>query len=131
MDKSKRKKLEAAGWRIGSPADFLGLTDEEAKFVELKLALSDELRSQREDHGLTQTELAERLGSSQSRVAKMEAGDSTVSVDLLIRGLLAVGASPSEIAGAIDRTRPGKRSSTTKRQTSKPRAARRRSSAAS
>jgi hypothetical protein len=103
MDKSTRQRLERAGWSVGSAADFLGLSDEEAAFVELKLALSDELRARREDQGLTQTALAERLGSSQSRVAKMEASDATVSIDLLIRGLLVTGASRREIAGAIQR----------------------------
>ena len=103
MEKTKSKKLEQAGWRFGSAAEFLGLTEDEATFVELKLALSDELRSRRENQGLTQIALAEKLGSSQSRVAKMEASDPTVSVDLLIRGLLATGASRREIASAIDR----------------------------
>src|SRR5512139_3023789 len=102
MDSAKRKKLERAGWTIGSASDFLGLTDDEAAYVELKLALSDELRKRRENQGLTQVALAEKLGSSQSRVAKMEASDATVSVDLLIRGLLATGASRRDIAGAID-----------------------------
>lgn len=111
MDKAKRKRLEDAGWTVGSPADFLGLSEDEAAFVELKLALSYELRARRQDQGLSQTELAKKLGSSQSRVAKMEASDPSVSVDLLIRGLLAAGASRKEIASAIapkptSRTRP-------------------------
>jgi predicted XRE-type DNA-binding protein len=101
MDKAKRKRLEEAGWAIGSAADFLDLSSEEAAFVELKLALSEELRARREDQGLSQTALAKKLGSSQSRVAKMEASDPSVSVDLLVRGLLAAGASRKEIASAI------------------------------
>ncbi len=101
MDKAKRKRLEEAGWVIGSAADFLDLSADEAAFVDLKLALSEELRARREDQGLSQTALAKKLGSSQSRVAKMEASDPSVSVDLLIRGLLAAGASRNEIASAI------------------------------
>lgn len=101
MDKAKRKKLESAGWRVGSAVDFLGLSEDEAAFVELKLALSEELRTRREDQGLTQGALARKLGSSQSRVAKMEASDPSVSMDLLIRGLLATGATRREIASAI------------------------------
>jgi DNA-binding XRE family transcriptional regulator len=101
MDKAKRTRLEEAGWAVGSTADFLDLSADEAAFVELKLALSEQLRACREDEGLSQTALAKRLGSSQSRVAKMEASDPSVSVDLLIRGLLAVGASRSDIASAI------------------------------
>lgn len=122
MDKMKRKRLEEAGWTIGSAADFLELSASEAAFVELKLALSDELRARREDQGLSQTVLARKLGSSQSRVAKMEAGDPSVSVDLLIRGLLAAGASRKQIASAIApsaarRTRP---TASKRRATSKP-----------
>jgi DNA-binding XRE family transcriptional regulator len=104
MDRAKRKRLEQAGWSVGSTSEFLGLTEDEAAFVELKLALSDELRTRRESQGLTQEALARKLGSSQSRVAKMEASDATVSVDLLIRGLLAMGASRREIASAINRS---------------------------
>jgi DNA-binding XRE family transcriptional regulator len=101
MDKKKKDRLAAGGWRTGSAADFLGLSAEEAEFVELKLALSSELKDLRSEHGISQLELAQRLGSSQSRVAKMEASDPTVSVDLLIRGLFAAGATKADIASAI------------------------------
>ena len=103
MDKTKRKKLEAAGWKIGSAEEFLGLGQEEAAFVEVKLTLSEELRELRAKRGLSQVELAKRLGSSQSRVAKMEGSDPTVSIDLLIKGLLAMGATKGRIAKAIGR----------------------------
>jgi DNA-binding XRE family transcriptional regulator len=101
MDKARRQRLEDAGWAMGSAADFLDLSEDEAAFIDLKLALSDELRARREHQGLTQVALAKKLGSSQSRVAKMEASDPGVSVDLIIRGLLATGATRSEIASAI------------------------------
>jgi len=103
MTSSKSRRLERSGWAIGSPTDFLGLTDEEASFVELKLALAAGVRELREKQGLTQTALATKLGSSQSRVAKMEAGDRSVSLDLLVRSLLSIGAGPSEIAKWIRR----------------------------
>lgn len=103
MNSAKKRRLEGGGWRVGSAKEFLGLSEDEAAFVELKLALSDELRDRRQEEGLSQVELAKRLGSSQSRVAKMEASDPSVSVDLLIRGLLAAGASRSQIAKAIGR----------------------------
>jgi ParB-like chromosome segregation protein Spo0J len=106
MDTRKRKRLEEAGWRVGTADEFLELAPEESAFVELKLALSGELRDRRNELGLSQVELADRLGSSQSRVAKMEASDPTVTVDLLIRGLLAVGASRKEIAVAIGKPAP-------------------------
>jgi ribosome-binding protein aMBF1 (putative translation factor) len=107
MDASKRKKLERASWTVGSAQDFLGLSDDEAAFVELKLGLSERLRARRRELGLSQSALAKRLGSSQSRVAKMEASDPSVSLDLLVRGLLATGATRREIATAIVRKRSG------------------------
>jgi ribosome-binding protein aMBF1 (putative translation factor) len=105
MDTSKKKRLEAAGWRVGNAADFLELSPEEASYVELKLNLSETLRQKRDDEGLSQVELARRVGSSQSRVAKMESGDPTVSVDLLMRTLFAAGATKKEIADAIAKPR--------------------------
>jgi len=105
MDKKKRDRLGAAGWRTGDAAEFLELSPEEAAFVELKLALSTELKDRRSEQGLSQVQLAEKLGSSQSRVAKMEASDPSVSMDLLIRGLLATGASKRDIASAISKPR--------------------------
>lgn len=101
MEKSKRKRVEKSGWKVGSASDFLELTPVEAQLVEMKVALSTRLRKTRERRHLSQTELAERMGSSQSRVAKMEAGDPSVSLDLLVHGLLAAGASRREIASAL------------------------------
>ena len=101
MNKTKRTKLAAQGWRVGSAADFLELSAEEAAFVETKLALSESLRARRTAQHLSQAALAKRLKSSQSRVAKMEAADPTVSVDLLLRGLFALGATPLDIAKAL------------------------------
>ena len=103
MNKTKRTRLEARGWRIGSAKDFLGLSSEEASLVETRLALSRALRSRRLAHGLTQGELARRLKSSQSRVAKMEAGDRTVSVDLLVKALFSLGAKPRDVGRALQR----------------------------
>lgn len=105
MDNAKRAKLKASGWTIGSAQDFLGLSTEEAALVELRLALSRSLKTWRTRRGFSQVELAKRLKSSQSRVAKMEAGDPSVSVDLLVRSLLAVGAGPKDIARAITQPR--------------------------
>jgi DNA-binding transcriptional regulator YiaG len=101
MNKTKRTKLAAQGWRVGSAADFLELSAEEAAFLETKLALSESLRARRTAQHLSQAALAKRLKSSQSRVAKMEAADPTVSVDLLLRGLFALGATPRDIAKAL------------------------------
>ena len=101
MDKAKLDRLRAAGWRSGDAAEFLGLSEEEAAFVELKLALGDYLRRLRKQSSWTQSEVAHRLGSSQSRIAKMEAADASVSVDLLVRSLLALGASLEDVGRVI------------------------------
>ena len=101
MQTLKRTRLEAAGWTVGTAGDFLGLSIEERAFVEMKVALSQTLRRWRTRRKLTQGELAARLQSSQSRVAKMEAADPTVSVDLLVRSLLKLGATPKDISKAI------------------------------
>ena len=103
MKKARQKELEAAGWRVGSAAEFLDLDAVEQALVELRLGFGKRLRDRRLRSGLTQTQVAQRIGSSQSRVAKMEAADASVSLDLMIRALLALEAKPSEIAGAIDR----------------------------
>jgi ribosome-binding protein aMBF1 (putative translation factor) len=101
MDKAKQKRLEAGGWAVGSAAEFLELSEEEAAIVEMRLRLSDSVRRRRTRLGLSQSTVARRLGSSQSRVAKMEAADPSVSLDLLLRALLALGATRREIARAI------------------------------
>lgn len=79
----------------------LGLASVEEQLIEMKLALSAKLRKTRESGNLTQTALAKRMGSSQSRIAKMEAGDPSVSLDLLVQGLLAAGATRRQIAYAL------------------------------
>ena len=92
MRSSKRKRLEAKGWKVGSAKDFLGLSSQEEAYIEIKLRLAEALRNQRLRHQMTQSDLAKAIKSSQSRVAKMEAGESSVSLDLLVRTLLALGA---------------------------------------
>jgi predicted XRE-type DNA-binding protein len=93
MNTAKRKRLEAKGWKVGNATEFLDLSPEEAAYVEVKLALSKNLQEYRKGKKLTQQQVARLLKSSQSRIAKMEAGDPTVSLDLLIRSLFALGAS--------------------------------------
>ena len=101
MKKSRKRRLETSGWTVGSAKEFLGLSEEEAAFVELKLVLADHLKRRRGRRGLTQMGLAKMLESSQSRVEKMESGDRSVTLDLLVRSLLAVGATRREIARLI------------------------------
>lgn len=101
MKPAKKRRLVAGGWIVGDAKRFLGLTDEEAAFIGLKLALTDCLKRRRLELGLTQTQLAKRLESSQSRVAKMEAGDRSVSLDLLVRSLFAIGMTQKELGKVI------------------------------
>lgn len=101
MKAKTKKALERAGWKVGTVAEFLNLSREEEALIELKLGLVDGIRALRAKQGMTQTELAQRLGSSQSRVAKIETGDRTVSLDLLMRTLLTLGATKKQIAKLI------------------------------
>ena len=109
MDKRKAKRLAAAGWRVGDYAAFLDLPQEDVEYIELKAGLVGGLRARRERLGLTQAEVAARLGSSQSRVAKMEAGDPSVSVDLLVRTLLGLGVNRGEVGKLMGGKRPSDR----------------------
>jgi ribosome-binding protein aMBF1 (putative translation factor) len=103
MRESKRKKLAGKGWRTGGIKEFLRLSADEEAYIELRLKLADGLKSRRNSRGVTQTQLALALRSSQSRVAKMEAGDPTVTLDLLVKSLLALGTSNRELAAIIAR----------------------------
>lgn len=103
---AKQRRLEAKGWKIGNTQEFLGLPDDEAAYVELKLRLATSLRELRQRRQLTQADLGRLLKSSQSRVAKMESGDRSVSLDLLIRSLLALGTTSLELSRIIATKRP-------------------------
>jgi hypothetical protein len=103
MDKAKKARLEKRGWRVGGVEEFLGLDAAEAVLIELKVALSTSLRRRRLAKGLSQGDLAKQLGSSQSRIAKMEASDPSVTVDLLVRAHLALGATPKDLAKTIEK----------------------------
>ena len=101
MNNSKKKRLERKGWKVGNTAEFLKLSAEEAAYVELKLLLSKNLQAMRRNKKLSQHEMARLLRSSQSRVAKMEAGDPSVSLDLLVRSLLMLGTSRKKLARMV------------------------------
>jgi DNA-binding transcriptional regulator YiaG len=101
MDRAKRKRLEAKGWRVGTAAEFVGLTPEESAHVELKVALGSELKELRNRKRVSRVELAKRMGSSQSRVAEIEAAEPSVSLHLLVRSLLALGATRKETGRVI------------------------------
>jgi ribosome-binding protein aMBF1 (putative translation factor) len=103
MKRSKIQQLQAAGWKVGTAQELLDLSDEEASLIEMKLALAAGLRKLRAASGLTQSQLADRLGSSQSRIAKLESADRTVSIDLLVRSLFALGASRQQVGRIVGR----------------------------
>lgn len=101
MDAEKRKRLEAAGWAVGDASDFLGLTPAESELVELKTRLALFAKERRKANNLSQDTLAKKMGSSQSRVAKIESGDPSVSLDLIVRALLTTGVTRQELARVI------------------------------
>jgi len=115
MKKSKKDRLRAAGWRVGNTREFLDLSDEEAALIDLKLGFADFLRNERQKRKLSQTELAKRCGSSQSRIAKMETGEASVSIDLMFRVAFRLGLTPSALGRAMIRadrsTRSNRRAS--------------------
>ncbi len=98
MKLEKRQKLEAAGFKVGSADEFLGLTPQESALVCLRLSLAGQVRTRRLQLHYSQAELARRIGSSQSRIAKLEAAESDVSLDLLFRALFATGAKMSDVS---------------------------------
>ena len=105
MRLDKKRRLEQAGWRVGDAYDFLDLSKEEREFIETKLALAAGIQKRRQQQKLTQAQLAKRVGSSQSRVAKMEAADPSVSIDLMVRALYGLGANRVDVAQIIHSSR--------------------------
>ncbi len=117
MKAAKRKKLEAAGWKVGSVSQFLELSDAEAMLVNVKLALSKKAKELRQSKKITQNDLAKLLGSSQSRVAKLETSDRSVSLELLIRALVTLGATRAQIGKIVGaKAAPTKKTSASKKR---------------
>src|SRR5436190_9121615 len=101
MKTSKHRKLERAGFRIGTVQEFLNLSDEETALIELKVRLVEMLTAKRKSKRLTQNDLAKLMASSQSRVAKIEAGARDISLDLICKALFALGVSRKAIGRAL------------------------------
>jgi transcriptional regulator with XRE-family HTH domain len=91
MDPAKRKALEAAGWRFGDAADFLGMTDEERQLLDARIEAALAVRRQRQARKLSQKELASRIKTSQPRVARIERAAPDVSLDQILRAFAAAG----------------------------------------
>ena len=102
MDTKKRKQLEDKGFRVGTAADFLELTPEEETYIDIRLDISSLVKAQRVKRGWTQEQLARAIGSSQSRVAKIEGGDPGISLDLMIKALLQLGTSKKQIGKLLE-----------------------------
>jgi len=103
MHAARKKKLQAKGWRVGSAEEFLGLSPKESAYIELKLKLAESVRKRRVGLDMTQQEVADLVHSSQSRIAKIESGDASVTIDLMIRSLIALGVSNRDLARIIAR----------------------------
>jgi len=101
MKKEKIRNLEKKGWKVGTASDFLNLSREEEEYIEMKLALSNYFQELRRKRHLTQVQVAEKIGSSQSRVAKIERAEASVSLDLMVRSIIALGSSKKEIGKII------------------------------
>ena len=101
MDEHRIRELEQKGWKVGGVEDFLDLSEEELAYIELKVQLSEMVRDLREQKGLSQVHAAKMLKSSQSRMSKIESADPTVSIDLQIRSLFALGATKQDIGQKI------------------------------
>jgi predicted XRE-type DNA-binding protein len=91
MDATKRKALEAAGWKIGDAADFLGMSAEERQLLDARVKLATAIRELRQAYRLSQKDLGARLKTTQPRVARIERAASDVSMDQLIRAFTAAG----------------------------------------
>ena len=101
MNTNKLKRLEAAGWKQTNIKEVLSLTDADVEYIETKLALTKNLRTLRHKKGVTQTELARQMHTSQARVARIEAGDPTVTIDQMLRAYFSLGATRRELAKAV------------------------------
>lgn len=98
MDAERKKKLEAAGWKFGDYADFLGMTPEEKAIVEIRLAATREMERLRAENPISQEELARRMGTKQPNVSKLFKNPGNATLDTLFRALLALGSTPKKIA---------------------------------
>ncbi len=101
MDAKMKARLEADGWTVGGTQSFLGLSDEDMAIIDMKLALAAVLKAQRAKQRLTQVSMAKMIHSTQSRVAKMEAADQSVSLDALVRSFLKIGGTRAAVATAL------------------------------
>ena len=101
MDKARRKRLEAAGWKFETVEEFLSLTPDEARLIEVRLALSNALKKERKRLKLTQAQAANKLKTTQPRVSRMEAGDPSVSLEAILQYLFKLGMTNKSLGRTI------------------------------
>jgi ribosome-binding protein aMBF1 (putative translation factor) len=113
MNSKKRKTLEAAGWKVGDAADFLGLSDEERQLLNARVEVALAVRRQRESRDLSQQQLAKKIKTSQPRIVKIEQAAADVSLDQLLRAFAAAGGRIAIKNTAGSSRNPSKKSNTT------------------
>ena len=101
MTKEKIKKLESVGFKVTTTKDWLQLSVEEVKVIEMRVALAAELEKMRKEAGLTQAQLAKKLGTKQSGVARMLNNPDTATIDNLIKAMVSMGAPVGRIAACL------------------------------
>jgi DNA-binding XRE family transcriptional regulator len=89
MNKEQRERFKRAGWKLGSVGELLDLTPAEEALIEAKVRLSKVVRTLRQQSRLSQAQLAKRIGSNQTRIAKVENQDPEVSLDLQMKAIFA------------------------------------------
>lgn len=101
MDNNKINRLKSQGWEVGNTADFLKLSQEEIALIDFKIALTKRLKELRIKQNLSQESLAQKIKSSQSRIAKIEAGEQNISLDLILKTMFSLGATNQDLIEVI------------------------------
>ena len=101
MKATKKKALESAGYNMTNAAEWLGLSPQEDAIVNMRVNFAMEIERICKEQGITQKALAEKIGTRQSGVARMLNNPSKVTLDHLIRTLLALGTPSKRIASLI------------------------------
>ena len=100
MDILQKERLELTGLESWYNFRIFGANAGRNALIEIKLALSRNLKLRRQKL-MTQVELAQKIQSSQPLIDRAENGDASVSIELLIRGMLGTGATLQEIGKVI------------------------------
>ena len=93
------KKPLPKGWSEATVAEFLELTSAEETIVEMRVRISRAAREKRAELGISQRELAKRMGTQQPHVSDIENGIATL--ETMIRAYLALGGTAKKVGGMI------------------------------